>query len=496
MIAAFLLSPFGGNEMQEELCTACAEQDELATLDAMAQADLVKRGEVSAREMVEAAIRRIERINPQINAVVECYFDKALVRADSAELQGPLRGVPVLIKDVGIAGEANFLGSELLARLDMRSSETDEFVRRTERAGMIIVGRTNVPELMSAPTTESRLHGAALNPWDVSRSTGGSSGGSAAAVAALLTAAAQASDGGGSTRIPAAANGVVGLKTSRGRISQSPSSADWVDITSTKGWHTRSVRDTAVLLDCVAGVGFADITCAPAPSRPYLEEIGADPGKLRIGLMRKLPGNSAPLDAEAILAVERAADLLAQMGHNVEEANPQPLNSAEHFELIMNYWPIKVAQRLGEAQRRLGRDIREDELEPVTWRMLKSARERDLVGFGVTLGKIHDYTRRTLEWYRSGFDLLLTPMLGCFAPKLGELGVPGGSQGLLWGGFAPMVNLTGQPAITLPLHRTAEGMPLGVQLVADVWREDLLIRVAAQLEVACPWQKYLPPVHA
>ncbi len=482
--------------MHNDSLTSYAAQDEFSTLDAIAQAELVRRGDVTPRELVEAAIRRIERVNPELNAVIECQFDKALRRADSTNLDGPLRGVPVLVKDVAVAGEANYLGSQLLASLDLRPGATDEFVRRTENAGMIIVGRTNVPELLSAPTTESRLHGPARNPWDLSRSTGGSSGGSAAAVAALLTAAAQASDGGGSTRIPAAANGVVGLKPSRGRISQSPSSTDWVDITSTKGWHTRSVRDTALLLDVVAGRGFADATSAPAPARPYLYEVGANPGRLRIGFMRKLPGDSTLLDPEAILAVERAAEVLVDLGHEVEEASPAPLVSTEHFELIMNYWPLKVVQRLSEAERQLGREIREDELEPATWRMLKSARERNLVSFGVTLGKIHDYTRRTLEWYQSGFDLLLTPMLGCAAPKLGELGQPGTKQGLLWGGFAPMVNLTGQPAITLPLHWTASGMPLGVQLVADLGREDLLIRIAAQLEVACPWQQCLPPVHA
>ncbi|MET0985174.1 MAG: amidase, partial [Steroidobacteraceae bacterium] len=395
-----------------------------------------------------------------------------------------------------IAGEPNFLGCQLLARLNLRPAQTDEFVVRVERAGMIILGRTNVPEVLSAATTESALHGPCRNPWDVSRSPGGSSGGSGAAVAALLVAAAQASDGGGSTRIPAGANGVVGLKPTRGLVTQSPSMTSWVDITNTKSWHTRSVRDTAALLDVVAGSGFADTGSAPAPARPYLEEVGAPPGQLRIGFMRQLPGNSMPLDPEAVKAVEATAKLLADLGHHVEESHPEPLNTAEHFELILTYWPMKVAQRLAAAEAKLGRLIAPEEVEPSTFQMLQFAREHSIVDLGIALENIYAYTKRMLSWYRQGFDLLLTPMLGCPPPPLGLLIDPAQrKQGMLWGGFAPLANLTGQPAISLPLHWTAADLPLGVQLVGDLWREDLLIRVAAQLERAHPWAQRVPPIH-
>ena len=483
-----------GSAMGESGPAAAA--DELATLDAVAQADLVKKGEVSPRELVEAAIKRIEAVNPKLNAVIDFRFEKALALASSKELpNGPLKGVPILVKDVAIAGEANYLGSRLLAKVGLLPTQTDEFVHRAEKAGMIILGRTNVPELMSSPTTESLLHGPARNPWNPEHSTGGSSGGAASAVASLMVAAAQASDGGGSTRIPASACGVVGLKPSRGRVSSGPSGAEWMDITASKSWGTRTVRDTALLLDVVAGPGPGDTVTAKPQARPYLAETLTEPGKLRIGFMRQLPGNTMPLDPEAVEAVERAAKLLSSLGHHVEESHPAPLNTTEHFELIGQYWPIKVARRLGDAEKKLGRPIREDELEPGVYRLLKAAREASVFDFGATLQRIQDYTQRMLAWYGQGFDLLLTPTTGRAAPPLGVLNVPGVSRDLmLWGGFTPLVNLTGQPAISLPLHWTKEGMPLGVQLVADIWREDLLVRVATQLEQAQPWKQRLPAV--
>ncbi|MET0378236.1 MAG: amidase [Spongiibacteraceae bacterium] len=499
MIKAAAVAPLiGALSGVSEVTRAAGASDELARLDGIGQAALVRSGRVSPRELVEAAIRRIEAVNPQLNAVIEKRFEQALVQASSKTLPaGPLRGVPILIKDVAIAGERNYLGSELLAKVDMRSAETDEFVLRAERAGMIIVGRTNVPELLSAPTTESKLHGIAHNPWDLTRSTGGSSGGSGAAVAALMVPLAQASDGGGSTRIPASANGLVGLKPSRGRVSTSPSTTAWVDITPAKSWVTRSVRDTALGLDMVAGPGFADSIVAPQPERSYINEVGVDPGKLRIGFMRQLPGNVMPLDPEAVLAVERTAKLLADLGHHVEEKHPATLDTTEHFDLISRYWPIKVVQRLSDAQEKLGRLIREGEVEPGVFQMLQFAREKTVFDFGVTLKQIYGYSKRMLAWYGQGFDLLMTPTTGCAAPLLGTLTKPGVTRdAMLWGGFAPLFNLTGQPAISLPLHWTATGLPIGVQLAADLWREDMLIRVAAQLEAAQPWHDRVPAVHA
>jgi amidase len=468
---------------------------ELGRLDATAQAELVRQGHVTPRELVASAIRRIEALDGALNAVVERRFERALARAGSVSLaDGPFAGVPVVLKDVAVAGEPNALGCRLLAELDLRPTETDEFVRRTASAGMIVVGRTNVPELTSAATTESLLHGPCRNPWDTERSCGGSSGGAAVAVASGMVAAAQASDGGGSTRIPAAANGVVGLKPTRGRVTASPSSTAWVDISSERSWHTRSVRDTALLLDVVAGPGPGDTIAALPPVRPYADEVGAPPGRLRIGVATQLPGNPVPLSDEATEAVEAAARLVAELGHHVELATPSTLDTTEHFELILGYWPIKVAGRLIEAEQRLGRPIKEEELEPTSFFMLQRARQWSLVDHAAILQRIYDYGKRTLAWYRTGFDLLLTPTIGCPPPLLGVLtGPPGNVDGMRWGSFAPIANLTGQPAISLPLHWTADGLPLGVQFVADVGREDVLIRIASQLEAARPWRDTWPP---
>jgi amidase len=469
--------------------------DELASIDAVGQADLIRKGELSARDAVQAAIDRIEAVNPRLNAVIDKQYERALARAEEMR-GGPFRGVPILIKDVAVKGQPNDLGCEALAKVALRPTETEEFAMRVERAGLVVLGRTNVPELLSAATTESRLHGACRSPWDPTRSCGGSSGGAGSAVAALLVPAAQASDGGGSTRIPAGANGLVGLKPSRGRVTTSPEATHWVDITNTKGWLTRTVRDTAALLDVVAGSSFADTIVAPAPARPYACEVGADPGRLRIGLMRQSPGNALPIGEEAVGAVDHAAELLIGLGHTVEEAHPSPLDSTEHFDLILSYWSIKVAQRLWSVEEKLGRRLEEQELEPTSFRMLTFAREHSMAEFAKTLQKIYEYTTRTLAWYRRGFDLLLTPTVGCPPPKLGAMIDPAQPQlQMQWGAFTPFANLTGQPAISVPLYWTASGLPLGIQLVADVWREDLLIRVASQLEAAEPWHRRIPPIH-
>ncbi len=462
---------------------------DMAELDAVATVDLVRRGQVSALEVTEAAITRIEALDPQLNAVIHRRYDQA--RREAAVVDGgqPLAGVPLLLKDVDLAGDPHFNGSRVYARLDQRLTSTDLFAARLQAAGAILLGRTNIPEFTSRPVTESVLHGACRNPWDLDRTPGGSSGGAAAAVAAGMVPAAQSSDGGGSSRIPAAATGLFTLKTSRGRTPLAPSGADWMDITASKSFLTRTVRDFATLLDVVAGQDRIETIGAPAAIRPFAQEVGADPGRLRIGFTTIGPGASAPLDGEAVKAVEDAAALLAQLGHQVEEVAPDTYTSEESLDILRGYWPIKVAMRAAPAERALGRPLGEDDLEPLTLAMLNRARRTTMAETGALLLQIRDFTLRSLAWWED-YDLLLTATTGQAAPRIGETDGRGEAAQLAtyrWSVLTPFANITGQPAASIPLHWTAEGLPLGVQLIADAWRDDLLLRVASQLEAARPW---------
>jgi len=478
--------------------SAALAHDHFADLDTVALADLVRTRQASAREIVNAAISRIELLNPQINAVIDTYFDVALKQLEQSDhTNSPFQGVPILIKDVNIEGVTNFAGSRLLASIDYRADHTDVFVKRAQAAGLTILGRTNVPEFYSAPTTEPEYHGACRNPWNLERSTGGSSGGSGAAVAAHMVSAAQASDGGGSTRIPASANGLVGLKQSRGLVSMSPSGTDWIDITTTKNWLTRSVRDLAALMDLVVGPGPGDTLVAPRSAVAFADAIKQAPKSLRIGMMAELPGSRVPVDPEAVKAVERVAAVLNDMGHVVEDSRPEPLRTLEHFSLILRYWPSKVAARLMGAEKALGRPIREGEIEPGSFQMLQYAREHSIADFAETLAMIHDYSMRVLRWFDDGYDLLLTPTTGCAAPRLGVLSqASANAEAERWAGFAPIVNITGQPAISVPLHWTDDGLPIGVQLIGNRWSDQLLVQVAQQLEDAMPWAHRRPKVSA
>ncbi|MGV6807735.1 MAG: amidase [bacterium] len=479
-----------------KVAAKAAEKDEFALLDTVELAALVRDKQVSPRELVEAAIRRIEATNPVLNAVVHTWFDEALMQATDKNLpNGPFRGVPILVKDISMEGKPDYSASRVMADNDVRYTITDEYTRRIGRAGMITLGQTNVPELYSSPTTEPDLHGPCRNPWNTNHSAGGSSGGSGSAVAALMTSAAQASDGGGSTRIPASANGLVGLKPSRGLVSLSPSKTDWVDITTTKSWLTRTIKDYAALMDVIAGPGPGDTVIARPPEHGFASAITKPLQPLRIGFMKHLPGNPAPISPDAVTAVENSASLLADLGHRVEEAFPEPLNTVEHFPLILSYWPFKVAQRVAGLEASLGRPIKANELEPGTFKMLQYAREHSISDFAVTLKKIYNYSLRFFGWY-DNYDVLLTPTTGSSAPEIGAISKNSDDiTNLLWGGFAPIANITGAPALSLPLHWTDQGMPLGVQFVGNRWQDAQLLQLGAQLEEAKPWRQMVPFVH-
>jgi amidase len=471
---------------------------ETTWLDATAQADLVRRGEASPKDLVEAAIARIEAVNPRLDAVIRTRFDEARAEAGGELPDGPFRGVPILFKDLGcvVAGEPTAFGIGPLRDLTM--PVTSYLAAQFRAAGFVPLGRTNVPELGTTVTTEARSFPPARNPWHLEHSTGGSSGGSAAAVAAGMVPVAHANDGGGSIRIPASECGLVGLKPTRGRVSQGPLVGEgWAGAT-IDGAVTRTVRDAAGVLDVISGRMPGEPYYAPPLPRPLREEVGADPGRLRIGVLDR-PGAEGYLDhPECRAAVASTARLLESLGHHVEESAPDAMFEEElgdHFGVVI---AADTEASLQAFERMLGRPIGEDEIEPRNVRYRHAGKALGVVAYLESRTWIGMWARRMATWW-SDHDVLVTPTVAAPPPKLGWFTAEPhdeGSRIVSFIPYTPQFNLTGQPAVSLPLHWTPEGLPVGVQLVAGYGREDLLIRLSSQLEQAAPWQDRHPPVHA
>jgi amidase len=477
----------------------------MTTLDATAQAELVRRREVSPLELVDAAIRRIEKVNPQLNAVVWERFEKARQEARSADLpKGPFSGVPFLTKDLGCttAGEPDSSGSRFLKENGYVASVTTELTRRIKAAGFINLGRTNSPEFGSVPTTEPLAWGPTRNPWDLTRTAAGSSGGSCAAVAALMVPVAHGSDGGGSIRIPSSSCGLVGLKPTRGRVNMWPGT-EWISPVSVQGFQTRTVRDLAACMDFASGALPGDAMPPPDPARSYASEVGAQTGQLRIGLWNRLPSTiEGKLDPECQRAVEEAGKLLESLGHHVELAHPAVLDEPKTSTIFNRIWPVRLLAALESFERKLGKKAGPDNLDPDTLHWLDRARGVSAGDYLAALEDMDGFTRAFAGWWHfrqdGGYDVLVTPVTGMVTPKLGELGMDSAriKTSARWWPFTAFFNMSGQPAMSLPLHWTAAGLPVGVQLGAAYAREDVLIRLAAQLEQARPWSERVPPVHA
>jgi amidase len=469
-------------------------------LDATAQADLVRRGELSPAELVESAISRIEAVNPQLDAVIRTRFDQARAEASGGGAHdGPFGGVPILFKDLGclVAGEVTAFGLGPLR--DLALPVTSYLADHFRAAGFIPLGRTNVPELGTTVTTEARSFPPARNPWHPGHSTGGSSGGSAAAVASGMVPVAHANDGGGSIRIPASECGLVGLKPTRGRVSQGPVVGEgWAGAT-IDGVVTRTVRDAAGVLDVISTPMPGDPYYAPPLPRPLRVEAGADPGRLRVGLLDR-PGSDVYLDhPQCRAAVAAAGRLLESLGHHVEESAPPAMfdpGFSRHFNTIIAADTETSMQRF---EALLGRPIADDEIEPRNAAYRHAGRALAAVDYLNSRLWIGVWVRRMADWW-SGHDLLVTPTLGAPPPELGWFTAEGPqTEGRRIASFIPYTaqfNMTGQPAITVPMHWTPGGLPVGVQLVAGYGREDRLIQVASQLEQAAPWSERRPRVHA
>ena len=485
-------------------------------LDALALGELVSSRSATAGELLEAALERADARNPRVNAIVARYDDEARQRARGPLLPGPLSGVPFLLKDHLAAWKGHPLTSSSRLLEGAIAPEDAEVVRRLAQAGLVFFGQTNTPEFALLGTTESVLRGPTRNPWNLARSAGGSSGGSAAAVAARIVPAAHASDGGGSIRIPASACGLFGLKTTRGRVSFGPALGESWSGLDTHGVLTRSVRDSAALLDAIAGSAPGDPYAATPPRRPYLEELRTPPGKLRIAFTREsLFGHDT--DPACAEAVEDAARLLASLGHEVEEGRPAFAREA----LVRAYLVVVcagVAAEVEEAVRATGRRARSSNLEPETWAARAAGRTLGAGELVLAEAEIHR-TARSLAAFFETVDVFLTsttarPALPIGAVKtrrferaLLEVVTRLGSRRLIERllqeigersldatGNTMLFNQTGQPAMSVPLYATGSGLPVGVQLVGRYGDEAMLFRLAAQLEAARPWAGRVPPI--
>jgi amidase len=473
--------------------------DELSTLDATAQAALVARGDVKPAELVDGAIERIQAVDPQLNAVIHERFERARSEIEADRGTGPFRAVPFLVKDAvcHTAGDPYHCGMRALKDAGWRAKDDTWLAARFRAAGFVVVGKTNTPELATSCTTEPLAYGATHNPWDPTRSPGGSSGGSAAAVAAGLVPVAHGNDMGGSIRFPAAMCGIVGLKPTRARTTLGPHFGEYWGPLTHEFVLTRSVRDTAAVLDAVAGAATGDPYTAPPPARPYAVDATTAPPVLRVGFRTQRRDGSAS-HADCVAAVTATVALLEELGHSVEpttlDALDLPIDHA--FGVVMM---VAIARDVARWSGRLGRDIT-PELEPNNAFMAdvgKHVSGSDYVG---ALDDIYAWSRAVSAWW-DDHDLLVVPTspeppvrLGALAPTNPDPSVLGHMSSLV--SFTSPFDLTGQPAISLPLHWNGEGLPIGVQLVAAYGREDLLVQVAAQLEAARPWAHRRPPIHA
>jgi amidase len=467
---------------------------------AIDQAALVRAGEVSARELVEASLAAIDRLNGELNAFVTLCPERAMEEADRIEPgdDRPLAGVPIAIKDILALTEGLRTTFGTAAVGDWVPPLDSAVVRRLRGAGAIVVGKTNTPEMGILPVTEPHRFGPTRNPWDTSRTPGGSSGGSAAAVAAGMLSLAHANDGGGSIRIPAASCGLVGLKTTRGLVSVAPAPNDTIGLIS-EGVVSRTVADTALALDLLAGYEPGDPFTAPPPAEPFARAAERQPGPLRIGHTTKAP-NDAPVGPEQVRAVEETAKLLGELGHHVEEAElgVDPQGFLQNF---LRLWISDIGGSVRSLGAVAGGELDRDKLEPLTRQMAEEAEQVSAVDYLAAVAYLRMTSRGVLHFW-TDHDVLVSPVLaqppleiGALEPEEGEEPLQMLAKSGAFVPFTPLVNVTGQPAISLPLHH-ADGLPVGVQLIGPPGGDALLLSLATQLETARPWAERRPPLSA
>ncbi|HET6509729.1 MAG TPA: amidase [Baekduia sp.] len=459
-------------------------------------AGLVKDGELSARELVQTSLDRIAELNPTLNAFVDVFAEDALAEADgiAADDPRPFAGVPIAIKNNrAVAGRRLTFASHFVG--DFVAPYDHNVVARLKRAGFVIVGTTTLPEWGIMPTTETARFGPTRNPWDQSRTPGGSSGGSGAAVASGMVPIAHANDGGGSTRIPAACNGLVGLKPQRGRISLAPEVGHMLLVQD--GVLTRTVRETAELLDLLAGYELGDMTWAPPNAEPFAAAVGRAPGKLRIAMSALSPVPEAEVDPVCVQAMQDAGALLESLGHEVVEADP-PWARPELSAVFTASFGPAVCTQIKLAELIAGREATADDMEPLSWALYQLCKNIDSIDALAAELQLHGVGRELVTWI-SQYDALLTPALAEAPVTLGTLDplnaddpLGGFTRSASFTPFTPPLNISGSPAISLPLYQREDGLPLGIQLIGQPAGEAALLSLASQLEAAHGWSDRRP----
>lgn len=484
---------------------------ELIEQDALGLAKMVREREIKPSELVEMAIERIERINPQINAVIHKMYYEARKTAEDWDkkistgnkIDAPFNGVPFLLKDIcaQYKGAPYNVGSRLLKAYV--SPQDTELVIRHRAAGLIVVGKTNTPELGLLPTTEPVLFGPTRNPWDPNIIAGGSSGGSASAVAAGIVPMAHGNDGGGSIRIPASCCGVFGLKPTRARNPLGPIYGDIGSGIVVEHALTRSVRDSAALLDATSGPDIGDPYYAPPKNRPYLEEIRQEVGRLKIGFLTSIPRGwsiKTKIHPDCVKAVEEVSQLCESLGHNMVEVNPKELKHKNLSNTFSTLFISSSGSSLTYIEKMLGKKITEDQVEPLTWLMYQNSKSFSASDYLLALGECQLFSRKLAQWFHNDeYDLLLTPTLTIPPVEIGSFTAEnvGRTVQLLsqMSAFTSVFNTTGQPAMSIPLYWNADNLPIGLQFAGRFGDEATLFRLAVQLEQERPWIDKKPPIH-
>jgi amidase len=458
-------------------------------------AGLVRAGELSARELVETSLSRIEELNPRLNAFVDVDAERALAAAERIGPgdERPFAGVPIAIKNNRpVSGLRLTLGCSLMK--DFVADYDHNVTRRLKEAGFVIVGTTTLPEYGILPTSEARLFGPTRNPWDLERTPGGSSGGTAAAVASGMVPVAHGNDGGGSIRIPAACCGLVGLKPQRGRISAAPELGE--SLLGIDGVLTRTVADTAAILDVLAGPEVGDASWAPPPAQPFVAAAAERPGRLRIAATTLPPVPDAVVDPQCVAAVAEAAGLLRELGHDVQEVDP-PWQIEGLTELFGAVFCTHIGLSIAYSGMVAGHEPTADDMEPMSWAIYSMVGKLNAVeGFGATV-RLQAFTRQLVQ-FMEPYDALLTPALAERPLPLGTLDAAAPNpletftRSGLFTPFTPVFNASGQPGISVPLFQGDDGLPLAVQIVGKPAQEATLLALASQLETARPWAERRP----